>query len=638
MHTQMRLLVSGARQAHRCCTIPSVATCVRHFSAPHVVSAEPLTSSSRPAAAPWKKSWSHEQKVRFHGAQRRERDAERERERAFPRQRGDHDLERGIDGEAKRVVAEAEREYRVAELAYSRPAGGFIEASEPYVEIDPSTGAEVRVRRLAVPFGETMVTSDKERFALRGHVGQLDVQHKSRLDASASIPSASVKNVLLQREQDIRSICESQRDLSEKAELCGSILTELLLLGSGEEVKSSTEFLPLHRRTWEQMFHVWSLAHSQPLAETYLASQEAARHRLLPSSSAPLPANAAGEGKLQTVELQQQRYFEFMKRSYFHMRATFTAPSSQILEHFMVAIALQGADDKATLHLATRLLLDCDKFVTLPTRTTLAAYFDVCNRCQAMDLAVNRFADAIDRLQLEPDTGMATSLIRGLNQNGLVEEAVSMLARLQHVEMDVTLLNATMETLLLSQDPQAVFAAYSGVALDRSSNVQPSSETFVLLLLACERLGDWSRTKQILSDVQRLGIRGSASLLNLLLKGLAHEKMSSYAEQLYLTMRLKGVDVWPSLENVMPKRSRVAAEMALKTLSKRQRKQLVKRGARGGPLQLSKHVVRFAQRHSSMSAGLTLASDSEPSTVASNDKQEDEQQAAQRIRVSLDDE
>jgi len=195
-------------------------------------------------------------------------------------------------------------------------------------------------------------------------------------------------------------------DVAEKAELCGSIFLELM--DPSQHSGAATEFLPLHRKTWEQLFHIWSYAHSQPLVATYLAAQEAARHRLLPSNSEPHMATSTPDGN-QSAALEQQRYFEFMKRAYFHMRATFTAPSAQIIEHMMTAIALQRGTSKDTLHFATRLLLDCDKFVTLPTRTTLAAYFDVCNMCQAMDLAVNRFADALDKLHLEPDTGMATA-------------------------------------------------------------------------------------------------------------------------------------------------------------------------------------------------------------------------------------
>lgn len=96
--------------------------------------------------------------------------------------------------------------------------------------------------------------------------------------------------------------------------------------------------------------------------------------------------------------------------------------------------------------------------------------------------------DAVLKLHISLDAAMTESLLTGLNELGYVEEAISLLARCEHIPMTTPLLNASLETLLLSQQPQACFAAFRAVA--SQAQLSLNADTYTLLLLACEQSGN----------------------------------------------------------------------------------------------------------------------------------------------------
>lgn len=501
----------------------------------------------------------------------------------FGQRRGQHNLEHGLTSEARRVAAEAEEGYRLTSDSLQQRPGGLT-GGEEVKRIDPSTGEEVIYRRYAAPFGETFVPSTDARFAFRNQIGQLS--NTTNKDSWQFPEHRDVFNPSLLAERRVRHLLEAgELPLSEKIDLLGSAMSDVF-----------RKQLPLQPKVWTALFTVWGQAHAEPLVEAYSQKQlqlTSSTMASLPKSttSDPIAPEHVPHGGL-LASTQSLKCLDWMKEAYFHMRSGFTAPTPQIMESLMGALALSGATDQPTVHLAHRILLDADRYVTLPTRTTYAAYFDICNRCEIMHFAVKRFADAIDNLFIEPDAAMATALLRGLHENGLVEEAIAMLARMQRIDADVQFLNASMETLLLSQDARAVLASYEAVVKEKRSIV-PSSDTFTLMLLACERLADWTPVRNILSEMQLHRVKGDAQCLNLLLKGLLLQKMNTFAHQLYLTMRLKRIDVWPAVEAVLPS----TITNAVATLSRKSLKRLTKQRQflRGNePFALTKQVVADA--------------------------------------------
>jgi hypothetical protein len=502
----------------------------------------------------------------------------------FGQRSGEHVLERGLTSEARRVAAEAEEGYRLTSDSLNQRPGGLT-GGEEVRRIDPNTGEDVVYRRYAAPFGETLVPSFHARFAVRGQVGQLT--NTTHSDSWELPENRALSNPSLLAERRIQHLLDApELPLLEKVELLGKAVGEVF-----------SKQLPLQPKIWTALFTVWGQAHAAPLVDAYSQKQS----RLTSSTMSSLPQSqdkqtpgvvTPSPGSL-LMSTQSLKCLDWMKESYFHMRSGFTAPTAQVMEAMMGALALSGATDQPTVHLAHRILLDADRFVTLPTRTTYAAYFDICNRCELMHFAVKRFADAIDKLYIEPDAAMATALLRGLHENGLVEEAVAMLARMERIDADVQFLNVSMETLLLSNDARAVLASYDAVITSKNS-ILPSSETFTLMLLACERLADWTPVRRILSEMQNHKVKGDAQCLNLLLKGLLLEKMNTFAHQLYLTMRLKRIDVWPAVEAALP----TTIKNAVVTLSRKRLKRLTRdrQQLRGNePMALTKHVVSQAQ-------------------------------------------
>eukprot|EP00760_Papus_ankaliazontas_P013048 PhM_4_TR15635/c0_g1_i1/m.78247 len=264
-----------------------------------------------------------------------------------------------------------------------------------------------------------------------------------------------------------------------------------------------------------------------------------------------------------SMPFEKDKPFAFLDaifEMYHYMKGTFAAPSQKILEYLMCALArfrIPSAQNESRAH---KLLLDSEKFTVMPTRATYTAYFDVCGTNNVMHIAVARFVDVRQKLGMQPDEGMCTVMIRGLVKNGQVEEAVAFISNMYAVPVDVFLMDAVLEALAQSRDPMAAFTAYRSML---GSGVTPSAYTFWYMMLACEKSDLWDETPFVLEQMHRLGIRGNAATLNLVIKGLLTLKQTELAHKMYLAMKRKRLEVWEALENAMPIKIKDQASMLL---------------------------------------------------------------------------
>ncbi|RNF03176.1 hypothetical protein TraAM80_05910 [Trypanosoma rangeli] len=422
----------------------------------------------------------------------------------------------GLTPDARLLMAEAEAQYKASADYLHAPPGGLAPA-ELHLDADGET-----VSCIAAPFAEEYVPSHKERYAHRGHVGELSMQRvaepKFLLNAHAELN--------LRKERQLCEVMSSPMPSLQKAGEVERLLYDFYL-----------QQFAVSSRNVEAIIALWA----QCSVEERLAG-----HAQVPQLTSSTTAGGSRVDSVAAVDAVP--FLPAMKRLYFHARQTHVAPTPLVLECLMTTLAAASSPDSRVFHFSNRLLLDADKYVVLPTRTTYAAFFAICSLHNAMSFAVVRFKDAVVSLHVAVDATMATALLKGLCQNGLVEEALALLARIEHVPLDVQLLNATIEVLLLSPQPQACFSAFDAT---QSCSVRPNAETYSLLLLACERSGLWCRTTAILADMQRRRVKGDTKTLNLLLKGLLTERLHDYARQLYDTMVTKKVEVWPALESHM---------------------------------------------------------------------------------------
>ncbi|GET88112.1 hypothetical protein, conserved [Leishmania tarentolae] len=437
-------------------------------------------------------------------------------------------LDHGVTPDAISFIAEAEEEYRASSAyLHYRPGGAGMPESETHV--DEVTGQQVTTTRIAAPFGETYVPSNRERFAERQRVGELSRQ-RDLVD----------KPFMLDE--------HAQLNLRKERQLCDLLASPMPQLAKAEEVAHFllhsvyAQNLSLQPRTCESVMLLYSHASFLRRLEGPTKQMESSAH-----DAARLAARSSG-GDTAAMQLTPHDvpFLDDMRRLYSHQKRCFISPTPLSLEHLMTALSIIAAPNTTVFHLANRLLLDADKFVLLPTRTTYTAYFIVCHVNNAMQFAMARYTDAVQALQLPVDAPMLTALLKGLNESGYVEEAVSLLSRMQYVTVSTPLLNASLETLLLSEQALSCFSLYDAM---RGSSLKPNAETYTLLLLACEKSQQWGRVTAILADMQRRRVRGNGQTLNMLLKGLLQERLHSFAVQLYQTMLSKKVPLWPALES-----------------------------------------------------------------------------------------
>lgn len=435
----------------------------------------------------------------------------------------------------------------------------FIEETHQLKGVEAQNGS-VTVSSLALTELPAAASASSKSF--RGQQGEL-LHDANAVAREERLISATAQEAFL-LEARVNTIVESDTlDVTEKA--------ERLLQCSGDAI---AQRLPLRPKTLRDMYNIW-MSTLQPklrIAQNGAASIEgsaaspglegedhvesiydAAFPRRTPGRNVlfkPLDVAPTDDGANDAVAALPPpfEYLDAMVTLWSHAARTFTAPSASMLELLMVAIRYSSAVPNERLaHLATRLMIDADRWFILPSRITYTAYFDVCAVNAMMDVAMRRFVDAKEKLFITPSASMCRALIEGFTSNGMVPEAVAFMARIAEVPVDVHLMNASMEALLLSDEPLAVLSVYAAMT---GSGVIPSADTFTLLLAVGERSSLWSLVaKPVLSDMQRLGVKGDALTLNLLLKGLLHEGLDQYARQLYLAMCSKAIQVWPQLEN-----------------------------------------------------------------------------------------
>lgn len=443
-------------------------------------------------------------------------------------------LDHGVSPAALDFIARAEAEYRASsDHLHSIPGGpGMPEVVAETVDEVP--GAVRRTVRVAAPVGETYVPSSKAHTAVRGTTGELEYQRS--VEKKFLLDERSQLN--LRKERQLNELLESPMPLLGKAEEAVLMLAESFYPQS----------LALQPRTAETVMLIMGQASLQLRLQGRTREEEAiagvlggggGNHSSVCGTS-PLLLSGA-------LALPSVPFLSEMRQLYARQKAAFAAPTPLTVEHLMTSLSAVTEPSQATFQLANRVLLDCDKYVVLPTRTTYAAYFAVCRANSAVvPFAVARMKDAVQELNISLDAPMATELLRGLSEGGYIEEAVALLARLGRVPMTTPLLNASLETLLLSRQPTACFAVYESV---RRAALKPNADTFTLLLLSCEQSGQWGRVTAVLAEMQRRRVKGDAQTLNLLLKGLLTEALTTYAAQLHRTMTAKGIEVWPALED-----------------------------------------------------------------------------------------
>ena len=258
-------------------------------------------------------------------------------------------------------------------------------------------------------------------------------------------------------------------------------------------------------------------------------------------------------------QLRRLVHTDTLFEMYHAMKAGFTAPTAKILEYLMFSVSyglrtMPHKDRPKMESRAHKLWLDADRYTLTASKYTYTYYFEVCELCGVMHLALSRYVDAKERLGIQPDAGMCSTLIRGLVRNDQVEEAVAFIAAMYAVPVDVSLLDAVLECFGRSTDPMAAFSVYR--AQVGPSKVRPGPTTFYYLMQACERLNDFRETVFVLEEMVRLSVQGTPDTLNLILKGLLLLEKEAMAHKLYLRMRRRQYKVWRQLERKIPEHVR----------------------------------------------------------------------------------
>lgn len=443
--------------------------------------------------------------------------------------------DRGVSLEAKEFAAEAESAYHRSWATLHALPGGV------QTEQDGAAGPHPAVV-MTSPFAETTVPSGSAAYGIRGLEGELELQQRYRRQSRGGGPAWDEHAQLnLKKERQLDTLLQS---------------TEMPLLYKAREVQ---------QRLLE--FYDCNFALQPSVAETvmslfaYAGAHERAVGVESDQSASATVRLAQGEAMakqpLPFYTMQTMPFLTEMRQLYAHQKRMFVAPTSVMLESLMLTLSAVGAsaidgessDRRPLFHLAQRILLDADRFVVLPSRTTLTAFILICEKHNAMTVAVAQVRHAVKSLGIPLDASMTAALVRGLTHCGLVEESIAVLAMLGKVPVSVELLNAGLETLVLTPDPLGSFSLYKSCVGD--SDLTPNAETFSMLLLACEQAGQWGPTSWLMREMQRYRVKGSPMCLNLLLKGLLRGGKYNASTALYETMRKKGVKVWPALQRAV---------------------------------------------------------------------------------------
>lgn len=455
---------------------------------------------------------------------------------------GADEFDRGLPLESRQFIREVEDAHRAAQTS-SRGGGGIPAAaasSDPQLpEVGPATVSLLRHDTSA------LFTNRLGTLALHDHRRPQSVNVTAGEDRR---PIAARDEQCLQLEARIASVVEStSMPLLERGRLLADCLAEAV-----------DKDLELRASTCDAMIGLWcaSMDPQVPMpTETTAAAIE--QTLLLPSSSSglersnhPTPLTATGVTQQGGGSLSDWPFYEHVVRLYYLMRGNFVSPLPSTVENVMLATsvqsALHGKSDRR-FQLALLLLDDCDRHCVLPSRVALTSFIDVCAFNGHMEAAVRRIGDAKHVYFIAPDSQMCTAVLRGFARNNMIHEAVLFLSCLDAVPVDANFLNAALEPLSLSDEPQSAFAAYRA-ACESSSLLRPTSETYRHLLVACQRMQHWEQTNFILAEMQRFRVRGSPETLNLLAKGLLIAGYRDYARVLFSAMRAKAIPLWPEVD------------------------------------------------------------------------------------------
>ena len=443
---------------------------------------------------------------------------------------------------------------------------------------------------LLSPFGETMIPSDKAG-AYSGREAEYAYMTAFKQHTAPTYAAVAMSPVALASQRSERAMLDvtlSPMPIAAKRRVLGQLAAgafEKGLMLRASSVETVIGFLAQTTKA-DRIAAVMAATALPPGSTAASLSLGDAAEGLTPRQ-----LRQAASQKALTITIPNPSQ-SLITSLYFHLKGTHAAPTPLIIQSVMRVLhqavlalptsadgtvgssQIEGGADASTPHrlasdspfqkrsreayslfnTAHRLLLDCDKYHVLPTRTTLTHYFALCAHFGDMDAAVRRLIDVQESLAISPNAAMFEAVLRGLVKCGLVDEAVGLLARITETQMTVQLLNASMEVLLLSADPQACHAAYSSIQNangQRSASVIPNADTFSLLLLSCEKMDDWSVAPKLLQHMQEYGVRGDANCLNLMLKGLLKNNLGAYASQLQQTMVYKNVQVWPALDEAV---------------------------------------------------------------------------------------
>lgn len=433
----------------------------------------------------------------------------------------------GVNLEAKQFAAEAEHAYHQHwEELHATPGGPMEEElmTEGTTTSDSDGGGiERRRRRLIMPFGETKVGAGEVSFTTRGLEGELALKKKAALQNRGDGPAHDeMAQLNLKKERQLRFLLgSSELPLLDKAKEVSSLLLEFI-----------SHEMSLQPSTAEELAVLFSLA--------------SVEMRLQPT-----------DGSAVALDMDSMPFLLPMRQLYAHMKSLRISPTPLLIEYFMVmldAVTVEQTSQQQqhpVFQLAQRLMLDCDRFLLLPTHTALAAYIHICESFRCMQFAIAQVTHAVRRLHIPVDAGMAAALVRGFTHCGEVESAIAILSRLRRIPFTRELLNASLEALVLSRDPMAAFSLHDMLLLSNpqsSLSVRPDTETYTLLLLACEQTGFWHPVLGIAKGMERHRVKGSPACLNLLLKGLLMNGMVSSAAALYSRMQEKKVGVNDTLK------------------------------------------------------------------------------------------
>lgn len=228
-------------------------------------------------------------------------------------------------------------------------------------------------------------------------------------------------------------------------------------------------------------------------------------------------------------------------RVYRYMIDSGTNPTPKIHQHMMMileSVRSKNAEVEAKAH---ALMLDNDRFKTIPTEYTLQHYISICSHNGCMHIAMTRYTDARGRLQLMTSASLCSNMLRGLLLNDQIEEAVQFVQALDSVAMTDHLLNSVMQVMRRTKDPSSCFTMFRAI---RGSGLPPSLSTVSTLLDVCYEINDFSEVPFILQLMKQYGVKGDERFSNKMLVALHRAGMPDVGDRFEKSLRKFGVRIY----------------------------------------------------------------------------------------------